>query len=435
MCDYGCMKRDELLEARGRLEAFVKPLWPLLGRLERRRWGAFYVQGLLLEGGRKNAAAMARRYGGEVQALQQFVNQSPWDWQALRKVLAQQMMEVASSRSAWILDDTSFPKKGEHSVGVIRQYSGTLGKVANCQVAVSLNYATDEGCFPVDFDLYLPQLWLEDPGRRQKAHIPRDITFRTKWQIGLEMLARAREWGLPAGVVLADAAYGKVMEFRRALHEAGRHYVVGIPSDLGVWLGPVANNAPPYAGRGRPRTRDRGWPNTLKVAEVARRLPPEDWCEISWREGAKGPLKGRFAALLVQPARGQVRGKNAEPACWLLIEWPPEAEAPTKFWFSNLPDTTTLKELVYWAKVRWWIEQNYQQLKDELGLDHFEGRSWTGWQRHVTLTMIAFNFLVLEGIRAKKNFWVDPPTCPTRTSTFNHLNHGLLPMLPKADLF
>jgi len=403
----GNMDREELIEARGRLEAFLKPLLPLLGRAERRRWGAFYVQGLLLETGRKTAAGLAARLGGNVQAVQQFVNQSPWDWRAVRRALAQEMVRQSACRGAWILDDTGFPKKGVHSVGVARQYSGTMGKIGNCQVAVSLNFATADGCFPLDFQLYLPQSWTADQPRRQKAGVPTDVTFQTKWQLGLGMLDVVQAWGLPQAVVVADAAYGVATEFRQGLRERSLHYVVGIPSDVTAWTEPVTPQAPTYQGRGRPPRRDRTLPKPLKVSEVARGLPDTAWQEISWREGTKGPLKGRFAALQVQPAHGYHQGKVTEPVGWLLIEWPSEADAPESFWFSNLPDNTDLQELVYWAKIRWYVEQNYQQLKDELGLDHFEGRSWDGWHRHVTLTMMAFAFLVLEGFRAKKNFWVD----------------------------
>jgi SRSO17 transposase len=372
---------------------------------------------------------MARRYQGDVQGLQQFVNQSPWDWPAIRQTLARQMLAAASPRGAWILDDTGFPKKGKHSVGVARQYSGTLGKVGNCQVAVSLNYATDEGCFPVDFELYLPQDWVEDPVRRQKAHIPPHITFRPKWRIGLEMLVRTQEWGCPPGVVLGDAAYGVITEFRRALHEAGRAYVMAVSKDIGVWTERVSAKTPPYSGQGRPPTRDRKLPRPVKVSELPRLLPEEGWCEVAWREGTKGPLKSRFAATRVQPSHGHVHGKVTEPVSWLLIEWPHGADEPINYWLSNLPETTGLQELVYWAKLRWWIEQNYQQLKDELGLDHFEGRSWVGWHRHVTLTMIAFDFLVLEGFRSKKNYWVDPPACPERTPALDYAVNGFLPVL------
>lgn len=411
----GCMNREELLEARGRLEAFLQPLMPLLGRAERRRYGALYLQGLLLEGGRKTASGIAVRYGGDVQALQQFVSQSPWNFRAIRRELAVQMLTAASPRGAWIVDDTGFPKKGAHSVGVARQYSGTLGKIGNCQVAVSLNYATDDGCFPVNFEIYLPKVWVEDAARRQRAGIPGDITFRPKWQIGLDLLDQAREWGLPDGVVIADAAYGAITEFRRAIEERGLHYVVGINPELTVWTAPVTASNLPYSGRGRPRIWKRALPSPTKVGEVAKGLPKESWGEITWRLGTKGPLTSRFAALRVQPAPEHWKGKVTEPICWLLLEWPLAEAEPVKYWFSNLPDHAGLRELVYWAKMRWWVEQNYQQLKEELGLDHFEGRSWLGWHHHVTLTMMAFGFLVLEGFRAKKNYWVDPPTSQTRT--------------------
>jgi len=420
------MDKQELLEARGRLEAFLEPLLLMLGRSERRRWGALYVQGLLLEGGRKNAASIATRYGGDVQALQQFISQSPWDWLTIRKSLACRMMAAASPRGAWIVDDTGFPKKGKHSVGVARQYSGTLGKVGNCQVAVSLNYATDDGCFPVNFQLYLPKAWSEDAERRQKAGVPPDITFRPKWRIALELLDQAREWGLSAEVVTGDGGYGVATEFRRELESREHRYVLGITKDTTVWTEPPVIKPP---GRRRRRKGDRTLPKPFQVLEVARLLFENAWRNITWREGTKGPLRSRFAAVRVQPAIGYFKGEATEPVCWLLMEWPLSELEPSRYWFSNLPETTTLRELVYWAKIRYFIEQNYQQLKDELGLDHFEGRSWTGWQHHVTLTMMAFDFLVLEGFRAKKNFWVDPPTRQEGTPTNAHTDAGLLPLL------
>lgn len=408
-CDDGFMDKTELVEARARLESFLEPLLHLMGRQERRRWGAFYVQGLLLEGGRKTAAGMAERYGGDEQALQQFVSQSSWDWMPVRRELARQMSREVSPRAAWVLDDTGFPKKGSHSVGVSRQYSGTLGKVGNCQIGVSLNYATDEGCFPLDFQLYLPEAWANDPERREKAGVPEDVAFKRKWELGVEMIDRARKWGIPVSVVAADAGYGVVAEFRTALRERNLRYVVGVSDETGVWLDPVEPTPVPYQGRGRPRTRQRDLPKPKRVLEVAKTLLEDSWSEITWREGTKGPMKGRFASVRVQPSHGHTQGRVDEPLCWLLVEWPPGAEEPTKFWLSNLPESATLKDLVYWAKIRWWVEQNYQQMKDDIGLDHFEGRSWAGWHHHVTLTMIAFNFLVLEGFRSKKNFWLDPP--------------------------
>lgn len=414
------MNNKELREARGRLEAFVDPLLSLLGRAERRHWGAFYVQGLLLEGGRKTAAGMAERYGGDEQSLQQFVNQSPWDWMVLRRELAVLMAKEAGSRVAWVLDDTGFPKKGEHSVGVARQYSGTLGKVGNCQIGVSLNYATDEGCFPVDFQLYVPKSWTEDAARRRKAGIPEGVTFKRKWELGLEMVDRARDWGLPQGVVVTDGGYGVATSFRAGLRKRNLLYMVGITAEVGVWQQQVHLAPPSYQGRGRPRTRFRDLPSPQSVLEVAKGLPVEHWCEVTWREGTKGPLTSRFCATRVQPSHGHAHGQVTEPMQWLLVEWPSDQPKPTKYWLSTLAPETPLRELVSFAKIRWWVEQNYQQLKQEVALDHFEGRSWIGWHHHVTLAMMAFDFLVLEGFRRKKNFWVDPPTCQARAAADSH---------------
>ena len=378
------MTKQELLEAHRRLELFLGSLLPLTGRLERRRWGSFYVQGLLLEGGRKSAAQMAQRYGGDVQALQQFVNQSPWDWYPIRHRLALKMSDaLGKDRPAWPLDDTGFPKKGEHSVGVARQYSGTLGKVANCQIGVSLNYATDDGCVPIDFELYLPEEWAWVPERRAKAGIPEEIKYRTKPEIALAMIDRAISWGVTPGVVCADAAYGNSGDFRAELVKRGLTYMLAVKGNTVV------------------RTEEG---QVQAVEELAAGLPSGAWAEVCWREGTKGKLKANFAALRVFP-------KHEEQALWLLVQAPQKEGEDWKYWFSNLPPQTSLLELVRYAKIRWWVEQNYQQLKDELGLDHFEGRSWTGWHHHVTLVMMAFDFLVLERLRSKKNFWVwfDPP--------------------------
>ncbi len=404
------MKARELLEGRRRLEAFMNPLLPLFGRSERRYWAAMYVHGLLLEGGgRKTAAGIARQLEGDAQGLQQFVNQSPWDWEPVRREMAGHMLESVGYGGGWIIDDTGFPKKGKHSVGVARQYSGTMGKVGNCQIGVSLNYATDDTCFPLDFELYLPRKWADSAELRERADIPPDREFRSKWQLACEMIDRALDWGVPAGVVIADAGYGVATGFRKALRSRHLHYVVGIAPEAGFWLEEVRPEAPDYQGRGRPRTRHYELPSPASAAAIAQQLPDEAWLEVVWRQGSKGPLKSRFAAVRAQPSHGYAHGLVTEPMGWLLIQWPEDAEEPSRYWVSNLDDTTTLRELVYWGKARWWVEQNYQQLKNHLGLDHFEGRSWPGWHHHVTLTMMAYNFLVLEALRTKENFWVDPP--------------------------
>lgn len=232
------------------------------------------------------------------------------------------------------------------------------------------------------------------------------------------MIDQAREWEIPTGVIVADAGYGVATELRAELQNRKLQYVVGITNEVHVWPGDIQIPPPEYQGRGRPRRHPVELPPDNSVLDFAKNLTKESWLQITWREGKKGPMTGRFAAARVLPAHGTKRRRKInEPVQWLLIEWPVTAPEPTKFWLSNMPEETSLKELIYWAKLRWWVEQNYQQLKDDLGLDHFEGCSWAGWHHHVTLTMIAFNFLLTEGFRSKKNFWVDPPTCQEGTAT------------------
>ncbi len=390
---------------RERLAGFLNEMLPALGRAERRRWGDVYVRGLLTTGGRKATASMAARVSdGNVQAMQQFIGQSPWPWAPLREQLAKRLVGALQPVAAWVVDDTGFPKKGTHSVGVARQYSGTLGKVGNCQVAVSLHYATDDAAVPLDFALYLPEEWLEEPCRRE-ADIPEDVTFQPKWALALALIDRAVEWEVPRGVVTADAGYGNSTEFRAGLAKRGLPFVVGVQSTVGVWPDPGQLLSPPGGRRGRPRLKPPGVEAPMSVAEISRSWPKERWQRITWREGTKGPLTSRFASARVLPSHGYQHGGSKEGPRWLLVEWPAEAEAPTKFWLADLPGGTDLVTLVRLAKIRWWIEQGYQQLKDELGLDHYEGRSWQGWHHHVTLAMLAFGFLALEGLYRKKNFW------------------------------
>jgi SRSO17 transposase len=388
-----------------RLKGFLDDILVTLGRSERRQWGDVYVRGLLAASGRKATASMATRVSdGNVQAMQQFIGQSPWQWEPLRKELAHRLVEALQPVAAWIVDDTGFPKKGTHSVGVARQYSGTLGKVGNCQVAVSLHYATDDAAMPLDFALYLPEEWLEEE-RRREAGIPQDVTFHPKWELALTLIDRALAWEVPRGVITADAGYGNITEFRAALAERQLLYMVGIQNTTSVWVDAGNLIVPSLGRRGRPRRRplDTGAP--ISVAEVSQGLSQEHWQRVTWREGTKGAMTSHFAATRVLPSHSYQHGGGKERTLWLLTEWPEEAEVPTKFWLANLPEGTSLISLVRLAKIRWWIEQGYQQLKDELGLDHYEGRTWQGWNHHVTLTMLAFGFLTLESLYLKKNFW------------------------------
>ncbi len=404
------MTASEVEKCRNRLEQFLADLLAALGRSERRHWSSVYVRGLLLDGERKSIEPMAARLPeGNVQALQQLIGQSPWPWAPVWERLARRMTAELAPDPVWVIDDTGFPKQGQHSVGVERQYSGTLGKTANCQVAVSLHQAVADESTILGWRLYLPESWVRDRARRTEAGIPETVEFRTKWQLALELIDEARAWGLRVGVVLADAGYGEVTAFRDGLEARQLPYAVGIPSSLGVWTQPPRAHQRKARGRGRPPTAYHyGDQRPVSVREVAEKA--RGWKPVRWREGTKGWLESRFYACRVQPAHGFNEGQPPHKEVWLLIEWPRGEKEPTKYFLCDLPSHDTLRRLVRIAKSRWKVEQDDQQLKGELGLDHYEGRSWVGWHHHVTLVMLAHAFLTLEKMRSKKNFWVDPAT-------------------------
>ena len=390
----------ELAGVRGRLESFAAEIFAPMRRRDQRRWGGVYLRGLMLEGRRKSIEPMAERLpDGDEQCLQQFVNQSPWDESEVRRRLATTMVDEIDPE-AWVIDDTGFPKFGSNSVGVARQYCGALGKVANCQVGVSVNAATDEASCPLDWRLFLPSEWDEDSERRGKAHLPDEIRHEPKWQLALAMLDGLQEWGLEAKPVLADGGYGAITEFRSGLAERGLDYVVQVKARTSAYAADVRPERPDYRGSGRPpKPRYRQRPSSLKALALG--VGRKQLRRLSWREGSKGRLRSRFLALRVRPANVELRnGANREGAeleqCWLLCEWPPGAEEPSKYWLSNLPAETSLKRLVGLAKLRWRIEHDYRELKDALGLDHFEGRSYRGWNHHVTLVSVAHAFLTTE---------------------------------------
>ena len=402
------MTDAQVERCRQRLERFLIDLLEPVGRSERRHWGAVYVRGLLLDGERKSVEPLATRLpDGNVQAMQQFIGQSPWAWNPIWERLGTRMTAELEPDSAWVVDDTGFPKQGSHSVGVARQYSGTLGKTANCQVAVSIHLVSGNGNAPLGWRLYLPESWAHDKQRRQEAGIPAEVTFRPKWRLALEILDQVRGWGLPDRVVLADAGYGESTEFREALEQRRLRYAVGVGPQVGVWLKPPQPGMLERKNTGRPPS---VWhyadQRPLAVKAVAQKV--KGWKKIRWREGSKGWLESRFWATRVHPSHGFHEGKPPHKEVWLLVEWPESEPAPTHYFFCDLPEHYTLRRLVRLAKSRWQIEQGYQQLKEELGLDHYEGRSWQGWHHHVTLVMMAYGFLTLETLRSKKNFWVDP---------------------------
>ena len=402
------MTESEIAKCRKRLEQFLADLLEPLGRRERRQWSTVYIRGLLLDGERKSIEPMAARLpDGNAQAMQQLIGQSPWAWAPVWERLAQRMTAELTPPRVWVIDDTGFPKQGQHSVGVARQYSGTLGKTANCQVAVSLHQTGGGESTILGWRLYLPESWTQDPERRAEASIPDQVKFQTKWQLALELLDQAGGWGLRCGAVWADAGYGEATEFRQALETRQFAYALGIPSTVRVWTKPPRLRKAP--GRGRRTTvyqygDQRPWA-VREVAEKAR-----GWKQVRWREGSRGWLESRFYAGRVQPAHGFDEGDPPHKEVWLLVEWPPGEKAASKFFLCDLPARYTLRRLVRLVKSRWKIEQDYQQLKEELGLDHYEGRNWSGWHHHVTLVMLAHAFLTLEMMRSKKNFWVDPAT-------------------------
>jgi SRSO17 transposase len=404
------MNARKLQRLKRDLEAYVSDIASGIGRSDRKFWCQTYLRGLLLDGERKSIEPMAQRLSAidrpekdYVQALQQFVNQSNWEDEIIRESMRQRIGRTFGHTGALIVDDTGFVKQGKHSVGVARQYSGTLGKVGNCQIAVTLQYQVVRSVLCIDADLYLPESWADDAARRKKSGIPAETGYRPKWQIALEMIRRARASGLN-GPVLADSAYGSVTAFRRELDALGMEWCLGIDStlkviDAGEDLGEIglegAIGRPPV----RPRKLIERSVESESVAEWAF-ARQDSFRKVTWRQGSKGPMSSRFAVWRVRHAHRTSAGAEPLAACWLIAEWPIGAAAPAKFFFANLPETTSKKDLVRMVKNRWWVEHSYKELKDELGLDHFEGRSWRGWHHHVTLTLLAYAFLV--ELRRKK---------------------------------
>lgn len=328
-----------------------------------------------------------------------------------------------SSGLYWIIDDTGFPKKGKYSVGVARQYCGQLGKQDNCQVAVSLSVATTEASLPVAYQLYLPKEWAEDPARRQLAGVPEEIGFATKPQIAIKQLREARQSGAPNGVVLADAGYGNDTVFRDGVSEMGLQYAVGIQSSTRVWP-PGAAPLPAESSKGkagRPRSLQRRGPghNSVAVKDLALALGPSHYQTVSWREGTRTALSSRFGALRARASHRDYWRAAPRDEEWLLIEWPIGELEPTKYWLSTLPEETAVEHLVHVAKMRWRIERDYQDLKQEFGLGHFEGRGWRGFHHHASLCMAVYGFLIAqrlnEGGKKLRN-----PRCTC-------LTHGLHP--------
>ena len=393
--------------AEQRFGAYLDHLAAAFGHADRRTPVRQYCTGLLLPGERKSVEPMAARVAPRAvrathQSMHHLVAAAPWDDAAVLAAVRDAVLPTLVAHApieAWIVDDTAIPKKGRHSVGVARQWCGQRGKQDNCQVAVSLSVASRAASLPVAYQLYLPEEWAEAPERRERAAIPADVPFRTKQAIALAQIAATLEAGVPRGVVLADAAYGSDTVFRDQLTAWGLRYAVGIRGNVTVWpagTGPLP--PPPYAGFGRPATRLRRDADhqPLAVEQLALALPASAYRTVTWREGTRGLLCSRFARVRVRPAHRDTKRHEPRAEEWLLIEWPRDEPEPTKYWLATLPARVTLRALVDTAKLRWRVERDYQELKQELGLGQFEGRGWRGFHHHATLCLAAYGFLVAE---------------------------------------
>ena len=360
-----------------------------------------------MPGERKSIEPMAARLDSENvqrmrQSLHHLVAKAPWSDESLLEQVRNHVLPAMQKQGpmvAWIVDDTGFPKKGKHSVGVTRQYCGQVGKQENCRIAVSLSVATWDSSLPIAYRLYLPKDWAEDATRREKAEVPEKVGFQTKPEIALDQIRAAVAAQVVRGIVLADAAYGINTDFRDGLTQLELQYVVGVQSSLTVWEpGKQPLPAKPRGKMGRPPrlVRRNADHQPVSVKQLAMSLPSSAFKEITWREGTERKLRSRFAAVRVRPAHRDY--EKAEPRAeeWLLIEWPPSEAEPTKYWVSTLAPNTPLKALIKMAKHRWIIERDYQELKQELGLGHFEGRNWRGFHHHATLCIAAYGFLVAE---------------------------------------
>jgi SRSO17 transposase len=405
-----------------RFGAYVEGLVSVIGHADRAKPLRDYCMGLMMPCERKSVEPIAAvtapgRTAAQHQSLLHFVGEGGWsDEKVLAKVreMVLPQIERHGPIEAWIIDDTSFPKQGRHSVGVARQYCGQLGKQDNCQVAVSLSIANRHASLPVAYRLYLPQEWEQDRDRRKKAGVPEGISFKTKPEIALDQIRAAYQSGLPRGVVLMDAGYGANTQLRTDISTLGLIYVAGILPNTTVWAKGTEPLRPKnWSGHGRPPKlmRRDGKHRPVSVKELALSLPAKAWRTIAWREGSADELSSRFARIRVRVAHRDYNLTNSRPEEWLLIEWPKGENEPIKYWLSTCAEKIAFSRLIDLAKLRWRIERDYQDLKQEVGLGHFEGRRWRGFHHHATLCIAAYGLLISERETI-------PPSAPRATALF-----------------
>lgn len=392
-----------------RFEEYIAKLGAAVGHADRLAPLRGYLTGLMLPGERKSVEPMAARVdpmhvSARHQSLHHFVSRAPWDEREVLRVavdwvLAQ--LERHGSVAAWVVDDTGMPKKGRFSVGVSRQYCGPLGKQDNCQVAVSVSICNALVSVPCAYRLYLPEEWCSDVARRTEAGVPDPVAFRTKWELSLDQIDQLVEDQLPAAPIVADAGYGAITEWREGLTRRGLAYMAGVSGQTTVWPPGQEPLPPTQKPRGRPAKLLRRGPanKPVSVRTLAHDLPASAWRSVTWREGTRGRMASRFARLRVRPAHRDELRTEPRPVEWLLVEWPRGQPEPAHYWLSTIGDHVELEEMVRLAMVRWRIERDYQELKDELGLDHYEGRNWRGFHHHGTLCIAAYAFLAAERAR------------------------------------
>ncbi len=409
------MEADELARLRPRLVEFTAQMVQgAVRRSDQQVNGELYVRGLLTDGQRKSMQPMAQRLGVDHQRLQQFITSSTWDYQRVRANVARWAVDAVGP-DAYVVDDSGFAKDGTASPGVARQYSGTLGKTGNCQIGVSVQMVTDTASVAANWRLFCPASWddttITDPARaatvrqrRVRAGIPDDVRHREKWRLALDMIDQMIEvWGLPKLPVVSDSGYGDCTLFRLGLAERGLSYVLEVDPTATAYPAHAVPAAATYTGRGRPpRPAYPDQPATLKDLAIAAGRGAVR--RVTWRRGTRtsatnptAAMRSHFLAIRVRPANRNIprNPDGSLPDCWLVAEWPPSAGEPVKYWLSNLDIRTPLKTLVRLAKIRWRVEHDYRELKTGLGLDHFEGRSFVGWHRHVTLAVLAQAFCTL----------------------------------------
>ena len=395
------------------LATYLKPFAPLFRRSTSRASVERYLTGLLTDLPRKNCDTIAAAVAGtSTERLQHLLTDAAWDPQALDKQRVQTLVAQSPPQGLLVLDDTGLPKQGRGSVGVVRQYSGTLGKVANCQVVVSAHYVADEPAsrapvhWPVLAQLYLPEAWATDGARRVKVHVPPEVAFQTKPALALALIDQARAWGVPFAWGVADAGYGDNPTFLQGLDDRQVTYVVGVSSTFGVRLPEEVRTAalvPPQRPRGRGQPKKPRPAPLYEAKAILAALPADSWQSITWREHDDGVLRKQFVAVRVHWATGGAQFSTSHhrvstgPEGWLLGERPLRGErGDLKWYFSTLPADTRLHRLVELAHSRWPIEQFYEDAKGECGLDDYQGRRWDGLHRHLALVMLAYSFLARQ---------------------------------------